>query len=205
LNIDIRENYIKDIHDENDNVFISKALKSEESFNDTRVNSISSNVKTSNNTGSENEKDSKLILLKDSNENNPQNKKTEELLVLKKIENVIDLNFILSDGNKNEENKKNLEKLKEVKEENLELGKLNEILEREINLLKSLILINNLNSTNNNERENDQRQYYNKNYFIEMCNDNNLQELVQDDGLFKKHKTLHMLMIKIKVFNYLFS
>ena len=43
MNIDIRENYIKDIHDENDNVFISKALKSEESFNDTGVNSISSN------------------------------------------------------------------------------------------------------------------------------------------------------------------
>ena len=79
-----------------------------------------------------------------------------------------------------------------------ELGKLNEILEREINLLKSLILINNLNSTNN-ERENDQRQNYNKNYFIEMCNDNNLQELGKDDGLFKKHKTLHTLMMKIKV------
>lgn len=116
--------------------------------------------------------------------------------MLKQIENVIDLNFILSDEKKTEENKKNLENLKE---ENFELGKLNEILEREINLLKSLILINNLNSTNNNERENDQRQYYNKNYVIEMCNDNNLQELVQDDGLFKKHKTLHTLMIKIKV------
>jgi len=90
--------------------------------------------------------------------------------------------------------------LKNLKDDNIELGKLNEILEREINLLKSLILINNLNSTNNMERENDQRQYYNKNYFIEMCNDNNLQELVKEDGLFKKHKTLHTLMIKIKVF-----
>ncbi len=97
------------------------------------------------------------------------------------------------------ESKENYEKLKE---ENSELGNLNEILEREINLLKSLILINNLNSTNNNERDNDQRQYYKKNYFIEMCNGNNLQELVQDDVLFKKHKTLHTLMIKIKVKNF---
>ena len=116
--------------------------------------------------------------------------------MFERIENVIELNFILSDEIKIEENKINLENLKE---ENSELGKLNEILEREINLLKSLILINNLNSTNNNERENNQRQYYNKNYFIEMCNNNNLQELVQDEGLFRKHKTLHMLMIKIKV------
>jgi len=123
--------------------------------------------------------------------------------MFERIENVIELNFILSDESKKEENKINLENLKE---ENSELGKLNEILEREINLLKSLILINNLNSTNNNERENNQRQYYNKNYFIEMCNNNNLQELVQDEGLFRKHKTLHMLMIKIKVkFNLFFE
>ena len=123
--------------------------------------------------------------------------------MFERIENVIELNFILSDESKIEENKINLENLKE---ENSELGKLNEILEREINLLKSLILINNLNSTNNNERENNQRQYYNKNYFIEMCNNNNLQELVKDEGLFRKHKTLHMLMIKIKVkFNLFFE
>lgn len=127
-------------------------------------------------------------------------KKENEIFLLdydkKQIENVIDINLIFSNESKSQENKKNIENLKE---ENSQLGKLNEILEREINLLKSLILINNLNSTNNNERDYDQRQYYNKNYFIEMCNDNNLQELVQDDGLFRKHKTLHMLMIKIKV------
>lgn len=116
---------------------------------------------------------------------------------LNKIENVIAIDFLLNEeNNKLEESKKNFQNLKE---ENFELGKLNEILEREINLLKSLLLINNLNNTNTNTDRDDQRQYYNKNYFIDMCNDNNLQELVQDDVLFKKHKTLHTLMIKIKV------
>lgn len=124
-----------------------------------------------------------------------ENINTKNIFALKIIDKEIDFNILNSDDNLIEEKKIQFENLTE---ENSELGKLNEILEREINLLKSLILINNLNSTNN-ERENDQRQNYNKNYFIEMCNDNNLQELGKDDGLFKKHKTLHTLMMKIKV------
>ena len=91
-----------------------------------------------------------------------------------------------------------------LKEENSELGQLNEILEREINLLKSLILINNLDTANSSEKDNEHRLFYNNNYFIEMCNDNNLQELVKDEGSFKKHKTLHTLMVKIKVNKYFY-
>lgn len=184
MNIDIRENYIKDINNESNNNSIKS--KPEES------NSSSSNEKNSNITN-EKELNSKSAQIKDSS----TTQKKEDLFAFNQIENIIDLNFILTNENKIEENKKNLENLKE---DNVDLGKLNEILEREINLLKSLILINNLNSTNNSEKENDQRQNSNKNYSLEMCNDNNLQELVQDDGLFKKHKTLHILMIKIKVF-----
>jgi hypothetical protein len=127
------------------------------------------------------------------------------------IENVIEINLLKSDDK--EIIKCNIENLQEknnslnnqnanLKEENSDLSKLNEILEREINLLKSLILINNLDTANSTEKDDEQRLFYNNNYFIEMCNDNNLQELVKDEGSFKKHKTLHTLMIKIKVIYY---
>jgi hypothetical protein len=114
-------------------------------------------------------------------------KSDDKEIIICNIENLQEKNIILNNQNTN------------LKEENSDLGQLNEILEREINLLKSLILINNLDTANCSEKENEQRLFYNNNYFIEMCNDNNLQELVKDESSFKKHKTLHTLMIKIKV------
>ena len=77
--------------------------------------------------------------------------------------------------------------------ETLELKKLNEVLEREVNLLKSLILINNLNLSNPD-------LLCNKNYFINMCDDDNVKEIINNERLFNKQDTLHTLIIKINVF-----
>jgi hypothetical protein len=76
--------------------------------------------------------------------------------------------------------------------DNNELKNLNEILEREVNLLKSLILINNLNL-------NSKDIFSKSNYFIDMCNEENVKEVIHDDKLFNKQKTLHTLIIKINV------
>jgi hypothetical protein len=73
----------------------------------------------------------------------------------------------------------------------MELRKLNEILEREVNLLKSLILINNLNLNI--------PDMLSKNYFINMCNEDNVKQIIKDEKEYNKQETLQTLIIKINV------
>jgi hypothetical protein len=72
-----------------------------------------------------------------------------------------------------------------------ELIKLNQVLEREVNLLKSLILINNLNLNI--------PDMLSKNYFINMCNEDNVKQIIKDEKEYNKQETLHTLIIKINV------
>ena len=86
---------------------------------------------------------------------------------------------------------------------NSELKKLNDILEREINLLKSLILINNLN-LNTTESKSRKNFYifhlvYNENYIVEMSSENNLKQVINDDRLFKTQEIFHIMQLKINV------
>jgi hypothetical protein len=94
-----------------------------------------------------------------------------------------------------------------LQEENFELKKLNEILEKEVNLLKSLILINNLNLNSENNMCKHNLNNINiinilvnhSNYFVDICDKQNIDSLVNNDIEYKKQETLHTLMIKINV------
>jgi hypothetical protein len=81
----------------------------------------------------------------------------------------------------------------DLSKDNSELKRLNEVLEREVNLLKSLILINNLNLKSHDTLSK-------RNYFVDMCNEDNVREIIQNDKLYQKQETLHTLIIKINVF-----
>jgi hypothetical protein len=85
-----------------------------------------------------------------------------------------------------------LEEYENIKKEHFELIKLNEILEREMNLLKSLILINNLNLNSS-----DSKALFHDNYFLEMCDEGNLQQIIKDDKKFEKQENLNVLTLKI--------
>ena len=76
-------------------------------------------------------------------------------------------------------------------EEIARLTKLNEVLEREVNLLKSLILINNLNLNI--------PDMIRKNNFMNMCNEENVKQIIKDEKEYNKQETLHTLIIKINV------
>lgn len=81
------------------------------------------------------------------------------------------------------------------------LDKQIEFLQKEVNLLKSLNLINNLNINT----EDDNSNFLKSNYFINITKEENLSTIISNNTLFNNYETLHQTLIKIKVNHYLFS
>jgi len=84
----------------------------------------------------------------------------------------------------------------ETQLQNKKLKRINLVLEKEVNLLKSLILINNLNLTSFESHDN---SLYKGNHFVDMCNQEKINMVVDDNKMFKITSVLHSLISKIKV------
>jgi len=90
----------------------------------------------------------------------------------------------------------------ETQQENKNLKIVNQVLEKEVSLLKSLILINNLNLTSFESHDHssyNNNSIYKNNYFVDMCNQEKINKIVDDDQMHKITSVLHSLIIKIKV------